>query len=145
MKSHCSFTSRLMPRPSEPTTTAAAPFMSTEHQVSPSISKPYTQTPRFFISRKASVMLDTRATGTYSTAPAEALYTAEVRPALRPFGNHHAVDAAVSAVRRMAPEIVGILQLVADHEKGRLPLGSAATNSSSSVTVSLQAARAAMP
>ena len=52
----------------------------------PSAAVPNTQTPLLFSSAMAVLMLVTRATFMYSTAPAEAFATVAVRPTLRRLG-----------------------------------------------------------
>ena len=77
---------RLTPRPSEPMTKATGPVKSVWHQGAPSMSAAYTHRPRAFSSSRVEARLPTRATGRCSTAPAEALPTAQVRPTLRRLG-----------------------------------------------------------
>ena len=111
----------------------------------PSAAVPNTQTPLSFSSAMAVLILVTRATFMYSTAPAEALATEAVRPTLRRLGMMTPCAPAHSAVRMMAPRLCG--SLISSHttSRGASPRSRAAERMSSTLAYSRTAARAMTP
>ena len=106
--SQCSRTSRRMPRPSPPSTSATGRVRSTASQRSvPAASKPTTQMPRALSASSACTRLPMRATFTCSSAPADARPTVSESPALWRSGSSTPSAPAASTVRRMAPRLRG--------------------------------------
>src|SRR5262245_46234876 len=123
--SHFSLTSRRTPLPSLPNTIASGTFMSKSvwrFPVPP--STPTTHNPRSFNSSISGTRLVTRATRTYSTAPAEVLATVSLRPAARCSGMKTPSTPAHSQVRRTAPRLCGSSTPSSSTTRGGSPIES---------------------
>src|SRR5690606_1351814 len=145
-RSQVSSISRLMPRPSLPMPSARGrvPSASVTSEAA-SGALPTIDNPDASSSPAVRRRLVTRTTGTYSTAPAEALPTAGVRPAARRFGMITPWAPAASAVRRMEPKLWGSSIPSRRMKKGASSRSSARRKRSSSRAYLYAAASAATP